>query len=318
MTAEPQRAFIEMGRNGDRGKLHRRTTAILVALMIAGLCLILYPSVSDYWNSFHQTRAVMTYAEDVAQMDRAEYDRLLDDARAYNRRLADAGILWEMTDARLAEYDKELSVSAAGSMGCLVIDKIGVMLPVYHGTDEPALQSGAGHLEGTSLPVGCASFDSREGRVTDPEEGSHCVISGHRGLPSARLLTDLDKLEEGDTFTLHVLDEVLTYEVDQIRTVLPTDVSDIRITRGEDLCTLVTCTPYGVNTHRLLVRGRRAANPQGDVRVIADALQIRPMYIVPFQTVPLLLLTLIMTALLRPRPRARGAHISRSAHRPPV
>ena len=295
-----------MGNRSERPRGKRRgpsgVTVVLVVVMIAGFALLLYPPLADYWNSFHQTRAIMTYTEQVSRMDHGEYDALLDDARAYNRRLAETGILWTMTDGQREEYSRELSVSSTGSMGYLVIDKINVMLPLYHGTDEAVLQTSIGHLEGTSLPVGCASFDSREGRLSDASEGSHCVLSGHRGLPSARLLTDLDKVTEGDTFTVHILDEVLTYQVDQIRIVLPTDVSSLRIERGEDYCTLVTCTPYGVNTHRLLVRGRRVANAQGEARVIADALQIRPIYIVPFIAVPIVIL-LVILLLFRTRRR---------------
>ena len=164
-------------------------------------------------------------------------------------------------------------------MGYIDIPKIDVMLPIYHGIDESILQVAVGHIPGTSLPVG--------------GEGSHCVVSGHRGLPSARLFTDIDKLVGGDSFTITVLNKTLTYEVDQIRTVLPTDLSDLQIEKGKDYVTLVTCTPYGINTHRLLVRGHRIENADGDASVIADALQIEPIYIAPFIAVPILILLII-------------------------
>lgn len=277
-----------------------KTTIILVLALVVGMGLLLYPTVADYWNSFHQTRAIMTYTEQVAKIDSDQYDAILSDARAYNRRLAETGILWKMTPEQEAEYNAELSIEGSGNMGYIVIDKIGVTLPLSHGTDEAVLQTGIGHIEGTSLPAGCESFDNKTGQVTDPGEGSHCVLSGHRGLPSAKLFTDLDRIVEGDTFTLHVLDEVLTYQVDQIRIVLPHDLSELNIVPGKDYCTLVTCTPYGINTHRMLVRGHRVANAQGDVRVIADALRIEPVYIVPFIAVPILLL-LAVIMLIRTR-----------------
>ena len=273
------------------------SSLLLTAAIVIGTALIAYPSVADYWNSFHQTRAIMSYTEKVAGMENDEYDRLLEEARLFNRSVAEQGIQWKPDDAWMADYQSCLDITGTGNMGYLRIEKIGVMLPVYHGTEDNVLQTSVGHLAGTSLPVGCGSFDSREGKVTDPSEGAHSVLSGHRGLPSARLLTDLDKLTEGDTFTLNILDDVFTYEVDQIRIVLPTDVSEIQIEPGKDLCTLVTCTPYGINTHRLLVRGHRIANAQGDIKVVADALQIAPVYIIPFIAGPIIAVLLMLVFL---------------------
>ena len=252
---------------------------LLSLIFLVGVGLIAYPSFSDWWNSFHQSRAISSYLENVAQLDPKRYDEIISEAEAYNLELSGRGMMWQMSAEEQARYNSLLAVDDSGIMGYINIPKINIMLPIYHGTEESILQVAIGHLQGTSLPVGGA--------------GSHCAISGHRGLPSARLFTDLDKLVEGDTFTLTVLNRTLTYEVDQIRTVLPTDLSDLTIQEGEDFCTLVTCTPYGINTHRLLVRGHRIANPNGEADVIADAIQIEPAYIAPFIAVPVLLALMI-------------------------
>ncbi len=256
-----------------------RTSLMLVLLFIVGAGLILYPTFSDWWNSFHQSRAISSYMDAVASMDTATYDQIISEAEAYNRELTEVETRWKMSDEQKAKYASVLQISDTGIMGYVTIPKISVMLPIYHGTDEAVLNVAIGHLAETSLPVG--------------GEGSHCVISGHRGLPSARLFTDLDKLVEGDTFTLTVLDKTMTYEVDQIRTVVPTDLSALNIEPDKDYCTLMTCTPYGVNTHRLLVRGHRVDNPNGDADVIADAIQLEPVYIAPFIAVPVLLALMI-------------------------
>lgn len=259
--------------------MDRMFTVILVVVLIVGLALLVYPSFSDYWNSFHQSRAVMSYAESVADMNTEEYERILDEARIYNANLAKDGIDWKMTEEEIKAYRKELDVAGTGVMGYITIQKIDVMLPIYHSTEENVLQTSIGHLEETSLPVG--------------GESSHCMLSGHRGLPSARLFTDLDKLREGDTFTMTILNETLTYEVDHIWIVEPTDLSHLTIENGKDYCTLITCTPYGINTHRLLVRGHRIENIDGGAAVVADAIQIQPVFIAPFLAVPLLLMLLI-------------------------
>ena len=256
------------------------TTILLVVIFLVGIGLFAYPTFSDYWNSFHQSKAVASYVENVTNMDKEQYDKLWNEAVAYNAKLAETGIQWTMTDEEKKQYNEYLKVDDSGIMGYIDIPVIDCSLPIYHGTDESVLQIAIGHIEGSYLPVGGA--------------GSHCVISGHRGLPSARLFTDLDKLVEGDIFILHTLDATLTYEVDQIRIVEPTDLSDLQIEEGKDLCTLVTCTPYGINTHRLLVRGHRIANQEeGNVRVSADATQIDPVQVAPFLAVPILLLLII-------------------------
>ena len=257
-----------------------RVTLIIVAVGLFGLGLILYPSVADWWNSFHQSRAVAAYAQKVANLDNSEYERILTEAEAYNNNLANSGINWTMSEEELAAYEKELDITGTGIMGYLTIPKIDVELPIYHGIDDTVLQIAIGHLMETSLPVGGPS--------------SHCVVSGHRGLPSAKLFTDIDKLVEGDTWTVNILNKTLTYEVDQIRVVEPTDLSNLQIEQGKDYFTLVTCTPYGINTHRLLVRGHRVENAQGEANVIADALQIEPVYIAPFVAIPFIVLLLII------------------------
>ena len=257
----------------------RLFTIILVGIMMAGIGLLAYPSLADYWNSLHQSRAVMTYAEHVADMQTDEYERFLNSAREYNSALAETGIKWGLTDEEKAAYNEELNSDGSGIMGYIKIQKIQVTLPLYHGTDEAVLQTSIGHLEGSSLPVG--------------GEGTHCLLSGHRGLPSARLFTDLDQLREGDTFTMTVLNETLTYEVDHIWIVEPEDLSHLQIEEGKDLCTLITCTPYGINTHRLLVRGHRIENADGGAMVTADAIQIRPIFIAPFLAIPILIILLI-------------------------
>ena len=270
------------------------TTIILIIILLAGLSLLLYPTISDYWNSLHQSRAVASYVKEVQTLDTGEKDRLLEAAREYNRQLAARGTVYQLSEAEKAEYEKQLRLEDTDVMGYIEVPGIKCTLPIYHGTDEGVLQVALGHLEWTSLPVG--------------GESTHCVISGHRGLPRAKLFTDIDKLEKGDIFMLRVLDETLTYEVDQIRIVLPDEMEDLKIIEGKDLCTLVTCTPYGVNSHRLLVRGHRVANRAGDVRVTADALQIDPLIVAPAAAVPLLLILLIY--LLLPR-RGKGERRNR-------
>ena len=257
------------------------STVILILVFLVGLSLLLYPSVSDYWNSFHQSRAIATYAEQVANIDNDIYAQLWEDARAYNQTLVGKQNRFQISEEERETYESLLNVGGNGIIGYIEIAKIGCSLPIYHGTDEGVLQIAVGHIEGTSLPTG--------------GESTHCVISGHRGLPSARLFTDLDKLIPGDTFVLRVLDETLTYEVDQILIVEPQELDALAIEEGKDYCTLVTCTPYGINTHRLLVRGHRVANAEEavQIRVTADAIQIEPVLVAPLVAVPMLLILLV-------------------------
>ena len=261
------------------------STVILILVFFLGLSLVLYPSVSDYWNSLHQSRAIATYAEEVSGLDTGRYEQLWAEAVDYNRTLRDRDNAFLLSETQKAAYDGLLNVGGNGVMGYIEIPTIGVSLPIYHGTDEGVLQIAVGHIEWTSLPVG--------------GESSHCVISGHRGLPSAKLFTNLDKLVVGDTFLFRVLDETLTYEVDQILIVEPQEVSALTIREGEDLCTLVTCTPYGINNHRLLVRGHRVENAETarTIRVTADAMQVEPLIVAPMVAAPILAVLLIWVML---------------------
>ena len=270
------------------------STVILILVFFLGLSLVLYPSVSDYWNSLHQSRAIATYAEEVSNLDTDRYEQLWAEAVDYNRTLRDRDNAFLLSETQKAAYDSLLNVGGNGVMGYIEIPTIGVSLPVYHGTDEGVLQIAVGHIEWTSLPVG--------------GESSHCVISGHRGLPSAKLFTNLDKLVEGDTFMLRVLDEVLTYEVDQILIVEPQETGALRIEEGKDYCTLVTCTPYGINSHRLLVRGHRIDNLETSdaVRITADAIQIEPLLVAPFAALPLLAVLLVILLALPQKPKSHG------------
>lgn len=252
---------------------------LLLALVI-GIFFLAYPSAANYWNTVHQWRAVMDYAAAVADMSTTEYAHFIHAAEEYNKKLSREGIRWETENAPGEEYMSLLNINGSGIMGYIDIPKINIKLPVYHGISDEVLQISIGHLPETSLPVGGSS--------------SHCVLSGHRGLPSAKLFSDLDKLVEGDVFTISVLNETYSYEVDRIRVVKPTELSELKIIPGEDLCTLVTCTPYGINTHRLLVRGHRVENAQGNAKVVADALQLEAAFVAPFIMAPMILVLLII------------------------
>ena len=257
-----------------------RSTIILILIFLVGLSVMLYPTVSDYVNQRHQSRALASYDETVNEMSDADYTAYFEEADAYNQRLAATPNSF-FTPEQVSGYDETLDVSGTGIMGYITIPRIGVELPVYHGTSDGVLQVAAGHLEGTSLPVG--------------GESTHAVISAHRGLPSAKLFTNLDQLEVGDTFTITVLDRVLTYEVDQISIVLPTETDNLKVVDGKDYVTLMTCTPYGINSHRLLVRGRRIETPDKlkHIRVTADAIKIEPIITAPIMALPLLLVLLL-------------------------
>ena len=257
------------------------STIALIIVFFVGVSVLLYPTVSDYWNSLHQSQAIATYADSVENMDEQDYEKLWDAAVSYNQKLFQSGHGLGLKDEEKEEYNELLDVSGTGIMSYVEIPKIKCSLPIYHGTDEGVLQIAVGHIEGSSLPVGGLN--------------THCVLSGHRGLPSAKLFSNLDKLEEGDIFMIRTLDQTLTYEVDQIRIVLPDEVEDLKIEEGKDLCTLVTCTPYGINTHRLLVRGHRVANQEEAeaVRVTADAMLVDNRIVAMCIAVPVLVLLLI-------------------------
>jgi sortase A len=288
-------------------------TVILILVFIAGICIMAYPKVSDFINSYHQSQAIMTYMEEVSNMDAAEYDEWIESARQFNQKITENGPNWLPTEAEKEAYNAEMAYNRSGSMGYITIDKLGTNLSIYHGTSDEVLRTGIGHIEGSSLPVGSASWDPKEGKVTDPEEGVHIVLSGHRGLPSAKLFSDLDKLDEGDIFVLNILNETLTFQVDQIRVVEPTDLSNLRVIKGMDYCTLVTCTPYGINSHRLLVRGHRVENaPEArQIRVTGDAFLIDPLVVAPLAALPMLLGLLIALFVGSARRRARRKTLSR-------
>ena len=258
----------------------QKVNIILCLVILIGIGLLSYPTVSDWWNSFHQTRAVASYAAAVSQMKTEDYDRLFAEADDYNRKLAGTGMKWSMTDEEIREYNSILDISDNGIMGYIDIPRIRQTLPIYHGTDDAVLQVAIGHLAGTSLPVG--------------GDSTHCVVSGHRGLPSARLFTDLDRLIVGDIWTMTVLNRTVTYEVDQIRIVEPEDLSELQIVQGSDYCTLLTCTPYGINTHRLLVRGHRIPNLDGDANVTVDAMQVDQTLVAMVVAVIILLILVII------------------------
>ncbi len=256
-------------------------TIVLILIFIGGLSLLLYPTISDYWNSFHQSKAISTYTEQIATMDEDKYKNIIEEAEKYNDRLRAKPNQFAFTEEEEKEYENILDVSGVGVMGYIEIAKINCSLPIYHGTSDAVLQIAIGHLPWTSLPIGGI--------------GNHVVVSGHRGLPSAKLFTDLDKMEIGDTFIIRVLDDIMTYEVESIVIVEPYEIDSLVIDKERDLCTLVTCTPYGVNSHRMLVTGHRVENaPEArNIRVTSDAVQIDPMVVAPLVSIPLLLLLLI-------------------------
>ena len=257
------------------------STIFLVLILILGVGILLYPTVSDYWNSFHQSRAIASYIDQIESLDPVNYDEEWIKARAYNDKLTTLPNRFMMSEADYAEYEGMLNLTGSGIMGYIEIPKINCTLPIYHGTDEAVLQIAVGHIEGSSLPIG--------------EPGTHTVLSGHRGLPSAKLFTDLDQLEEKDLFVIRVLDRIMTYEVDQVLIVLPEEMDSLAIDPNADLCTLVTCTPYGINSHRLLVRGHRTENQEMEtiIRVVSDATQIQPVLVAPVLAAPMLLLLLV-------------------------
>lgn len=225
----------------------QRITILCALLFISGLALLLYPTVSNYLNSLDQSKRIVMYIENVSDEEKQQmYKQLLEDAKKYNQKVSETGVKWFLNEEEKEAYQNYLKVDSSRIMAYIEIPAISVYLPIYHGTDEVDLQVGIGHFEGSSLPVGGLS--------------THCILSGHRGLPSSKLFTDLDQLKEKDIFKIYTLNEVLTYEIDEISIVEPTDFSKLQIEQGQDYCTLVTCTPYGINTHRLLVRGHRIEN----------------------------------------------------------
>ena len=262
------------------------STILLVLIFIIGLCILLYPAVSDYWNAQVQSRAIVDYEAALQNLTQEDYTAYFEEADKYNAAIKEVPfpmMYYDELDARedLTLYEDILDIQGNGIFGYINIDKIGVHLPVYHGTSDAVLNVAVGHIEGTSVPAGGPS--------------THTVLSAHRGLPSAKLFTDLDEMEIGDVFTITVLDRVLTYEVHEIQIVLPNEVDSLYVQDGEDLCTLVTCTPYGINTHRLLVHAHRieTVEPKPEIYVPADAYLIDSLIVTPIIAIPMLLVLLV-------------------------
>ena len=255
-------------------------------LFLIGLSILLYPMVSDAWNRYRDSLLISNYSSSVSSDDNSEkIDSMWKAAQEYNEQIKQESVpdAFSVRDGQTdSTYESLLNLNGDGMMGYVEIPVIDVSIPIYHYTTDESLEKGAGHLFGSSLPVGGKS--------------THCILSAHRGLPSAKLFTDLNLVEEGDVFYLHVLGKTLAYEVDQILIVEPTDVSTLIIEAGKDLCTLVTCTPYGINSHRLLVRGHRIENQDEAkaIRVTSDAIQIEPLIVAPAVALPMLLVLLVI------------------------
>ena len=276
---------------------------IFAAIFIVGLGIFLYPSVSNYINSRNQSRAITNYDELMANMTEEDYEAYWQAAYEYNEALYTRGGGFNLTDEELSEYYRVLDPTGTGIMGHIEIENIGVDLPIYHGVEESVLQVGIGHLPGSSLPTGT--------------ESTHAVLSGHRGLPSSKLFSDLDQMIVGDTFLLHIMDQTFAYEVDQINIVLPEETGSLGITAGEDYVTLVTCTPYGVNTHRLLVRAKRVDyNEETKLIVPADATRYNYLVIAPFIAAPIILILFVwfLVSTSRPSKQTIIRHIKEENH----
>ena len=257
----------------------KKATIILLISFFIGLSVLLYPSLSSYWNSKTQTQAIVDYESMLASYRPEDYSAIFEAADDYNTRLA--ALEYPFVDHQQVEgYWETLDVSGTGMMGYITITKIGQELPVYHGTSDVVLSNAAGHFQGSSLPVG--------------GENTHSVISAHRGLPTAVLFTNLDRMEIGDTFSFTILDRTITYEVDQIRIVEPNDTSLIEIVEGKDYCTLLTCTPYGINTHRLLVRGHQIdATRERNIYIRNEAYRIDTLIVMPIVALPILAVLMV-------------------------
>ena len=273
---------------------NNRTTWLLIGMMLLGIAIMAYPTFSNWWNSFHTSRVIAEYSASVVQYSTDELDAMREAARQYNERLLQKENLFVMSKEDMEEYHSLLNIDGSGIMGYLQIPSIHVDIPLYHGTEENVLQTAIGHIDWSSLPVGGI--------------GTHTVVSGHRGLPRAKLFSDLDKLREGDRFTVTVLNRKSCYEVDQIRIVEPTDLSELAIQPDKDYFTLVTCTPYAINTHRLLIRGHRVADEDETPVVTPEAYRLPNRVAIPLVAAPLLLLFLLFSLIrFRTRPRASRA-----------
>lgn len=260
--------------------LSRKATVILLVSFFIGLCVLLYPSISSYWNSKTQSEAIVDYESMLALYKPEDYTALFEAATAYNTKLAGLDMPLRQYPQITQEYWKTLDVTGTGMMGYITVPKISQELPVYHGTSDSVLGMAVGHLEGTSLPIGGV--------------GNHTVVSAHRGLPTAVLFTHLDRMEVGDIFYFTILDRTITYEVDQIRIVQPDDVSLIGMESEKDYCTLLTCTPYGINTQRLLVRGHQVnASQSRNLYIANEAYRVDTLIVMPMVALPIILVLLI-------------------------
>ena len=280
-------------KNKPSKKNSRISTIFFILVFIAGLCLLLYPTISDFWNEKRQSQAIINYDDLIVDLTPEDYSAHFSSAEDYNKKLKLISMPFLGYKALDEIYYNTLDINGDGMMGYLTIEKIKVQLPIYHGTSDRVLNSAVGHVEGSSLPIG--------------GKGSHCVLSAHRGLPSAKLFTNLDELTTGDIFTIRILDRTITYQVDQVLIVLPEETKDLYVTENEDYCTLVTCTPYGINTHRMLVRGTRIANLEEDkkINVITEAYQIDPLIVTPIAAIPLLAGFLIYLLISAPSGKKR-------------
>lgn len=278
----------------EGAKRSRIPDLAFIAVFLGGMLVFFYPTISNYWNTLQQGRAIAEYTQTVNRMRPGELQQTWDEAEAYNRELLSNPARYHLSHSQMQRYLSLLDVGKTGMMGHIEIEKLGVDLPIYHGTEDSVLQVGAGHVPGSSLPTGGA--------------GTHTILSGHRGLPSAKLFTNLDELEEGDRFVLHVLDRDLAYQVDQIRVVEPKELSNLKIIPGQDYATLVTCTPYAINTHRLLVRGHRVPYGGDAGYVAADAVAMDPVMVSLAISVPVLgiIVAITVTHLRRRRNQAGG------------
>lgn len=253
----------------------------LVLVFFLGLSIMLYPLLANYWNQRTQSQSIMDYAAMLENLSEEDYSEYFQEADTYNQELRNLSMPLINAD-EISGYQDLLNLMGNGIMGYISIEKIGVELPIYHGTSSSVLNMAVGHLEGTSLPVGGT--------------GTHTVLSAHRGLPSAKLFSDLDKLVVGDTFEITVLNRVLTYEVEQILIVEPHETDSLAIDSDRDLCSLITCTPYGVNTHRLIVQAHRIETEEAKplLYVANDAYRIDPIIVTPVVAMPMLFVLLVV------------------------
>ena len=289
--------------------MKKKISAILFGLLfLVGFGILVYPTVSNQWNTYRQSQLISNYQSVVQDMTPEDFTQEWEKAEAFNATITQNNLYSDVfgestTDLQSTEYWKVLNEAGDGIMGYLSIPKINIKLAIYHGTADDVLQTGVGHLNGTKLPIG--------------GESTHCVVAAHRGLPSAKLFTDIDQLRNGDKFYIHVLDQILAYEVDQILIVEPAQLESLNIVDGEDYCTLLTCTPYGINTHRLLVRGHRIENEQGSIVVQREAIKIPAYIAAPAIAIPILfILLLVLMFTYRRKPKRVDTSDVRNMSRP--